>query len=145
MRCGIAQQIGESNRFRVISGRRKPCRRSGSLDLLRQQLAETIEVCGYDDSGNNWTSHNTYVLTYDEWNRPKETKVGTVTLSENHHDQYGRLERVDYSNGLSAHYVFDALDRVSKIYQTENNTEALTYEMIYNGDKKLPHEPRKLL
>ena len=42
-----------------------------------------------------------------------------------------------YANGFSARYVYDDLDRVSKIYQTENNTESLAYEMIYNNDGDL--------
>ena len=78
-----------------------------------------------------------YNLTYDTWNRPLETKVGTTALSTNTYDSYGKLLTVTYANGFSARYEYDNLDRVSKIYQTENNTESLVYEMIYNGEGDL--------
>ncbi len=78
-----------------------------------------------------------YKLTYDLWSRPVSTKVGSTALSTNTYDSHSRLSTVTYANGLSARYVYDDLDRVSKIYQTENNTEELTYEMIYNGEGDL--------
>ena len=71
-------------------------------------VLQSIEVGGYDSSGNNWTSHNTYVLTYDGWNRPEKTKVGTVTLSTNTYYDDGKLWKVNYSNGLLARYVYEA-------------------------------------
>ena len=78
-----------------------------------------------------------YNLTYNTWNRPMETKVGTTALSTNTYDSYGKLQTVTYANGFSARYEYDNLDRVTKIYQTENNTESLVYEMIYNGEGDL--------
>ena len=89
-----------------------------------------------------WTVHNKYNLTYNSWNQPETTVVGKtenneITLSTNSYDPYNRLSTVTYANGLSARYEYDDLDRVSKIYQTENNTEALIYEMIYNGEGDL--------
>lgn len=95
---------------------------------------------GYDDYGKLTTitrGSTTYSLTYDAWNRPISTKVGTTALSTNTYDSDFRLSTVTYANGFSARYVYDDLDRVSKIYQTVNNTEALTYEMIYNGEGDL--------
>ncbi len=42
-----------------------------------------------------------------------------------------------YANGFSARYVYDDLDRVRGIYQTENNTESFVYSFIYNGEGDL--------
>lgn len=78
-----------------------------------------------------------YNLTYNNWNQPISTKIGTVALSTNSYDTQHRLSSVTYANGFSARYEYDNLDRVTKIYQTENNTEELTYEMIYNGEGDL--------
>ena len=78
-----------------------------------------------------------YNLTYNSWNQPISTKVGTTALSTNTYDNQKRLSTVTYANGFSARYVYDNLDRVSQIYQTENNTESLVYEMIYNGEGDL--------
>jgi RHS repeat-associated protein len=44
---------------------------------------------------------------------------------------------VTYANGFSARYVYDDLDRVRGIYQTENNTESFVYSFIYNGEGDL--------
>ena len=78
-----------------------------------------------------------YKLTYDTWNRPLETMVGTTALSTNTYDSCGKLLTVTYAGGFSARYEYDDLDRVSKIYQTENNLESLVYGMIYNGEGDL--------
>ena len=78
-----------------------------------------------------------YNLTYNSWNQPVSTKVGTTALSTNTYDNQKRLSTVTYANGFSARYVYDNLDRVSQIYQTENSTESLVYEMIYNGEGDL--------
>ena len=88
-------------------------------------------------SGNTWDEHSAYNLTYDAWNRPEKTKVGSSTLSTNAYDAYGRLWKVTYANGLSARYVYDDLNRVRGIYQTENNTESFVYSFIYNGEGDL--------
>ncbi len=100
-----------------------------------------VVTYGYDSYGKLETitrGSTIYSLTYDDWNRPEETKVGTVTLSTNTYDDDFRLETVTYANGFSARYEYDDLDRVEKIYQTEgNNAEELTYEMIYNGEGDL--------
>ena len=97
---------------------------------------------GYDPYGKLETitrGSTVYTLTYDDWNQPHETKVGSVTLSENKYDIHHRLSEVKYANGLAARYVYDDLDRVSQIYQKEstNAPEVLTYEMIYDGEGNL--------
>ncbi len=95
---------------------------------------------GYDSYGKLVTitrGSTVYSLTYNTWNQPYQTKVGTTALSVNTYDTHHRLSTVTYANGLSARYVYDDLDRVKEIYQTENNQEALTYEMIYNGEGDL--------
>ena len=74
-----------------------------------------------------------YNLTYDTWNRPLETKVGTTALSTNAYDSYGRLSSVTYANGFTAQYTYDELDRVTEIHL--NNT--LTYAFIYNAEGNL--------
>jgi RHS repeat-associated protein len=95
---------------------------------------------GYDDYGKLTTitrGSTTYSLTYDAWNRPISTKVGTTALSTNTYDSDFRLSTVTYANGFSARYVYDDLDRVRGIYQTENNTESFVYSFIYNGEGDL--------
>ena len=101
-----------------------------------------VVTYGYDTYGKLETitrGNTVYTLVYDSiWNRPVQTKVGSVALSTNTYDDDFRLETVTYANGFSARYEYDDLDRVSKIYQTEgNNDEELTYEMIYNGEGDL--------
>ena len=96
---------------------------------------------GYDAYGKLETitrGTTVYTIEYDStWKLQTKTKVGSVALSENEYDTYKRLWKVTYANGFSARYEYDNLDRVNKIYQTENNTETLTYEMIYNGEGDL--------
>ena len=96
---------------------------------------------GYDAYGKLETitrGTTVYTIEYDStWKLQTKTKVGSVALSENEYDTYKRLWKVTYANGFSARYEYDNLDRVKKIYQTENNTETLTYEMIYNGEGDL--------
>jgi len=86
---------------------------------------------GYDAYGKLKTitrGNTVYTLEYDDtWNLQTKTKVGSVALSENEYDVYRRLHTVTYANGFSARYEYDNLDRVSQIYQTENNTEKLNY------------------
>lgn len=98
-------------------------------------------VYGYDAYGKLETitrGTTVYTIEYDStWKLQTKTKVGSVALSENEYDTYKRLWKVTYANGFSARYEYDNLDRVTKIYQTENNTEELTYEMIYNGEGDL--------
>ena len=101
-----------------------------------------VVTYGYDTYGKltSITRGSTvYTLTYNTWNQPHETKVGSVTLSENKYDIHHRLSDVIYANGLAARYVYDGLDRVSQIYQkeSENAPEVLTYEMIYDGEGNL--------
>ena len=78
-----------------------------------------------------------YNLTYNDWSQPLSTKVGTTALSTNTYDGLQRLSAVTYANGFSARYVYDSLDRVTKIYQPEGGYDTLTYEMIYNGEGEL--------
>jgi RHS repeat-associated protein len=95
---------------------------------------------GYDDYGKLTTitrGTTEYKLTYDDWSRPVSTKVGTTALSTNTYDSDFRLSTVTYANGFSARYVYDDLDRVRGIYQTENNTESFVYSFIYNGEGDL--------
>ena len=96
---------------------------------------------GYDPYGKLETitrGDTVYTLEYDStWSLPVKTKVGSVALSTNTYDSHKRLSTVTYANGLSARYEYDNLDRVQKIYQTENNSEELIYEMIYNGEGDL--------
>jgi RHS repeat-associated protein len=98
-------------------------------------------VYGYDAYGKLETitrGTTVYTIEYDStWKLQTKTKVGSVALSENEYDTYKRLWKVTYANGFSARYEYDNLDRVNKIYQTENNTEELTYELIYNGEGDL--------
>jgi len=96
---------------------------------------------GYDPYGKLETitrGDTVYTLEYDStWNLPVKTKVGSVALSTNTYDNQKRLSTVTYANGFSARYEYDNLDRVNQIYQTENNTESLVYEMIYNDEGDL--------
>ena len=104
-----------------------------------------VVTYGYDTYGKLETitrGSTIYRLTYDNWNRPISTKVGSVALSTNTYDDDFRLETVTYANGLSARYEYDDLDRVQRIEQCEdataqNPTYVLTYEMIYNGEGDL--------
>lgn len=101
-----------------------------------------VVTYGYDTYGKltSITRGSTvYTLTYNDWNQPHETKVGSVALSKNEYDIHHRLTDVIYANGLAARYVYDDLDRVSQIYQKEstNAPEVLTYEMIYNDEGDL--------
>ena len=104
-----------------------------------------VVTYGYDTYGKLETitrGSTTYSLTYDDWNRPISTKVGSVALSTNTYDDDFRLETVTYANGFAARYEYDDLDRVQRIKQCEdataqNPTYVLTYEMIYNGEGDL--------
>ena len=95
-----------------------------------------VSVGAYD-SGNTWVEHNAYNLTYDEWNRPYRTKVGSAQLSVNTYDTYGRLQTVTYGNGFRVKYRYDSLDRVEQILFRIDGTESLAYRMIYNGEGDL--------
>ena len=73
---------------------------------------------GYDQYGKltSITRGSTvYGMTYDDWNRPEETKVGNVALSTNGYDAYKRLSTVTYANGFQVRYEYDKLDRVTRI------------------------------
>ena len=98
-----------------------------------------VVTYGYDTYGKLETitrGSTTYSLTYDDWNRPVQTKVGTTALSTNTYDDDFRLSTVTYANGFSARYEYDDLDRVSKIFQP-SSAVIPTYEMIYNGEGDL--------
>ena len=96
---------------------------------------------GYDQYGKLTTvtrGTTIYGLTYDAWNRPLETKVGTVALSTNEYDTATRLlKKVTYANGFEVRYVYDELDLVTEIYEKYSNTEALAYEFQYNNEGDL--------
>ena len=96
---------------------------------------------GYDQYGKLTTvtrGTTIYGLTYDAWNRPLETKVGTTALSANEYDTTTRLlKKVTYANGFEVRYVYDELDRVTEIYEKYSNTEALAYEFQYNNEGDL--------
>ena len=96
---------------------------------------------GYDQYGKLITvtrGTTVYGLTYDVWNRPLETKVGTTALSTNVYDEDTRLlQKVTYANGFEVRYVYDELDRVTEIYEKCSNTEALAYEFQYNNEGDL--------
>ena len=99
-----------------------------------------VVTYGYDSSGKLDTitrGSTEYKLTYDTWNRPVSTKVGSTALSTNTYDSDFRLSTVAYGNGFSARYVYDDLDRVQQIYHTVSHTETLAYEMVYNGEGDL--------
>ena len=111
------------------------------LRLTSLQSAGTGTVTyGYDPFGRlSSVTHGStvYTLTYDDtWNRPFQTKVGNTALSANTYDD-DLLERVTYANGFSVKYEYDDLDRVTKIYHTENNVETLVYELVYNNEGNL--------
>jgi RHS repeat-associated protein len=59
-------------------------------------------------------------------------KVGTVTLSSNTYDPYGRLDRTDYGNGHYLTYIYDAAQRVTGI--SVGGTERFTYEYDASGN-----------
>ncbi len=99
-----------------------------------------VVTYGYDSSGKLDTitrGSTEYNLTYNSWNQPISTKVGTTALSTNTYDNQKRLSTVTYANGFSARYVYDDLDRVKQIYHTVSHTETLAYEMVYNGEGDL--------
>ena len=96
---------------------------------------------GYDQYGKltSVTRGSTvYGMTYDDWNRPEETKVGATALSTNAYDAYKRLSTVTYANGFAVRYVYDKLDRVTKIYEKQGTADEIpAYEFQYNNEGDL--------
>ena len=111
------------------------------LRLASLTSADTGTVnYGYDQYGKLTTvtrGTTVYGLTYDAWNRPVSTKVGTTALATNAYDAYKRLSTVTYANGFAVRYVCDELDRVTEIYETYSNAETLAYEFQYNNEGDL--------
>ena len=78
---------------------------------------------GYDAYGKLTTvtrGTTVYGLTYNGWNQPVATKVGTTALSTNAYDSHKRLSTVTYANGFRIRYEYDILDRVTKIYEKQD-------------------------
>ena len=97
---------------------------------------------GYEQYGKLTTitrGTTVYGMTYDGWNRPVSTKVGSTALSTNEYDTETRLlDRVTYANGFAVRYEYDKLDRVTKIHEKQGAaTEVLAYEFLYNNEGDL--------
>lgn len=77
----------------------------------------------------------TYSFTYDDYGNTASVKAGDETLaSYEYNTNNGKLKKLNYGNGVTIRYEYDDLDRVSKIWYTEENgTEELQYEYTYSS------------
>lgn len=77
----------------------------------------------------------TYSFTYDDYGNTASVKAGDETLATYEYNaNNGKLKKLNYGNGVTVRYEYDDLDRVSKIWYTEENgTEELQYEYTYSS------------
>ena len=98
------------------------------------------EHADYTYTGNELTSIDTasteYNFVYDSFGNRSAVKVGNDSIVSYEYNPYnGKLKKINYANGYSLEYVYDSLERVKEIYESQNNTNTTKiYSYTYRND-----------
>ena len=96
-------------------------------------VSYTYDTCGR--LGGITTDTTTYTFTYDIFGNSSSVKVGGSEIaSYTYGSNNGKLETLTYGNGVSVKYVYDELDRVSKVCYNAGSGTSFSDAYLYTYD-----------
>ena len=102
-------------------------------DTTREKAIYTYNEAGMLESIS--TDSAVYNISYDiSGNREEISVTDTRLASYEYNANNGKLKKLNYGNGLTVEYVYDALDRIKEVWYTQNNGTAVkAYEYTYTA------------
>ena len=96
-------------------------------------VSYTYDTCGR--LGGITTDTTTYTFTYDIFGNSSSVKVGGSEIaSYTYGSNNGKLETLTYGNGVSVKYVYDELDRISKVCYNAGSGTSFSDAYLYTYD-----------
>jgi len=139
---GNATVYQYDSRDRLVGVR--PGTYTASTNTATADTSNTAERVLYSHSNDNGmlasvtTGSTVYSFTYDAFGNTESTQVGGQTVASYEYNPHnGKLKKITYANGFSEEYAYTDLDRVEKIWYTQDGVRTEVFRYAYTDEGQL--------
>ena len=128
------------NAYAVVATEDKLAEQTGTYETGTNELCEAESTNPIETTVPEITTTETtvYSFDYDAFGNTTGIDIGSDNIVSYEYAPYnGKLTKINYANGYSLEYVYDAVENLTEIWYTVNGARALAYSYEYTSKGQL--------